>query len=277
MRERNEPDTRARPDLPRAHRLRAFVAALALAAGVSACTEDRETSTTPLGAETSPKTDVLKAGAAALQRHAPVDALNVYLVGFHPMKDDPEHQMEAHHFCRQVNEDFAQCALFDGNTASANLNGIEFIISEKLFETLPPEERKYWHPHNGEILSGQLIAPGIPDVAERELMRSKMNSYGKTWHVWTTDKEQKLPMGEPMLAWSFNRDGEARPGLVEERDQRMSITTKEIRQKRQDLVQLAKPQEGVDALHGRFARPTASIRGVVDSAAAKNEAANNPR
>lgn len=54
--------------------------------------------------------------------------MNVYLVGLHPMKDHPEHQMEAHHFCRQVNEDFAQCTLFDGNTKDANLNGIEYII-----------------------------------------------------------------------------------------------------------------------------------------------------
>ena len=66
--------------------------------------------------------------------------------------------MEAHHFCRQVNEDFAQCALFDGNSEDANLNGIEYIISARVFDQLPVEERPYWHPHNGEILSGQLVA-----------------------------------------------------------------------------------------------------------------------
>lgn len=49
--------------------------------------------------------------------------------------------MEAHHFCRQVNQDFAQCILFDGNSENANLNGIEYIVSEKLFETLSTEER----------------------------------------------------------------------------------------------------------------------------------------
>jgi hypothetical protein len=251
------------------HSVTAFVLPLFVTIALGACTDDRKvTSTTPEGAPASPKVDALKAGAAALQTHAPVNAMNVYLVGFHPMKDDPEHQMEAHHFCRQVNEDFAQCALFDGNTASANLNGIEFIISERLFETLPAEERKYWHPHNGEILSGQLVAPGIPDVAEKELMRSKMNSYGKTWHVWRTDKGHTLPVGEPMLAWSLNRDGEPRAGLVEERDKRMGTETQAIRQKRQDLVQFAKPQSGVDDLKGKFARPMAEIPGVVDKAAA---------
>ncbi len=30
--------------------------------------------------------------------------------------------MEAHLYCNQVNEDFAQCVLFDGNTKQANFN-----------------------------------------------------------------------------------------------------------------------------------------------------------
>ena len=140
----------------------------------------------PPGDDKSLKTRVLEAGAKLLQSSTPLEPMDVYLVGFHPMKEHPEHQMEAHHYCHQVNEDFAQCALFDGNGKDARLNGIEYIISEKLFESLPAEERRFWHPHNAEILSGQLVAPGIPQVAEKELMRSKMNSYGKTWHVWNT-------------------------------------------------------------------------------------------
>ena len=217
-------------------------------------------------------TDVLEMGATLMQRDAPTDALDIYLVGFHPMKDDPQHQFEAHHFCQQVNEDLAQCALYDGNTAEANLNGIEYIISERLFETLPRGERQYWHPHNGEILSGQLVAPGLPTLADKELMQSKINSYGKTWHTWDTGHGQEggdaLPLGEPALAWSFNRFGEAAPGLVESRDQRMGISTEERRRQRQDLVPMAQPQEGVDALKGAFETPTQPIPGVVDKAAA---------
>ena len=232
-----------------------------------------EPKATPAGSEESAKTDVLEAGAKVLQRDSPLGPMDVYLVGFHPMKDDPAHQMEAHHFCRQVNEDFAQCALFDGNTRDANLNGIEYIISEKLFETLPQADRQYWHPHNYEILSGQLVAPGIPEVAEKELMRKKMNSYGKTWHVWHTGTASKpadkLPLGKAMLAWSFNRDGEAEPGLAEQRDQRMDIDSAAKRQERQELRSLARPQEGVDVLNGKFPRPTTPISGVVDKKAGK--------
>lgn len=223
---------------------------------VPAVWSDTEPASRPPGKEETTKTEVLEAGAAVLQTDAPLDPMNVYLVGFHPMKADPSHQMEAHHFCSQVNEDFAQCALFDGNTRTANLNGIEYIISERLFESLPEEEKQYWHPHNYEILSGQLVAPNLPGVAENELMKGKMNSYGKTWHVWNTGTAagtgDKLPLGKPMLAWSFNRDGEAKPGLVERRDERMGIDSNETRQERQELVKLAHPQCGVDALKGAF-------------------------
>jgi hypothetical protein len=66
---------------------------------------------------------------------------------------------------------------------------------------------------------------------------------------------------KPMLAWSFNHDGEAKPGLVERRDKQMEMNTSERRQGRQDLVALAKPQAGAEALFGgrlwarRYATP----------------------
>ena len=140
----------------------------------------------PAGEPKSVTTRTLEAGAKILQSNSPVKGFDIYLVGFHPMKDHPDMQMEAHHYCHQMNEDLAQCVLFDGNTKNASMNGLEYIISEKLFASLPEQERKYWHPHNGEILSGQLVAPALPNVAEHALMKKKMNSYGKTWHVWNT-------------------------------------------------------------------------------------------
>lgn len=212
--------------------------------------------TKPAGQESSTTTKILETGADMLQNDEPIDQISIYLVGFHPMKDDPSHQMIAHHYCHQVNEDFAQCVLFDGNTEKANMNGIEYIISERLFETLPLEERKYWHPHNYEILSGQLVAPGIPDAVEHKVMDTKMNSYGKTWHVWMTGMHEqpgdKLPLGEPHLAWSFNRDGEAKPGLVAARDESLGVDTAKKKENRRDLVAKARPQCGVDSIKTSF-------------------------
>jgi len=223
----------------------------------------------PPGAEESPRTGVLEAGAKVLQAEGPAGKMDIYVVGFHPMKDAPDQQMEAHHYCRQVNEDFAQCTLFDGNAGDANLTGIEYIISERIFETLPADERAFWHPHNGEILSGQLVAPGLPEAAERELMRSKINSYGKTWHTWHTrhgtQPGDAMPLGPALLAWSFSRDGEVDPALVAARDARLGVDTARIREDRQSLREGARPQSGVDALRAHFPDAT-PIPGVVDIA-----------
>ncbi len=222
----------------------------------------------PEGKDKSTLTKVLETGANILQTATPADSMNIYLVGFHAAKDNPTHQMEAHHFCRQVNEDFAQCSLFDGNTEQANLIGIEYIISEKLFESLPEKEKEYWHPHNFEILSGQLIAPNIPDIAEKELMKGKMNSYGKTWHVWNSapfgKTGDKLPLGEPVLEWSFNREGEEMAGLIEQRDEKLNVNTMEKRQNRSDLTSLSNPQSGVDAMKNKFTNPTSPFPGIRD-------------
>ena len=237
-----------------------------------AAAQDSKPQVAPPGQGKSGSTRALEAGARVLQRNAPLHGYDMYLDGFHSMKDHPDQQMEAHHYCRQVNEDMAQCVLFDGNTANANLDGIEYIISEKLFNTLPEAERPFWHPHNGEILSGQLIAPGIPEAAEHELMKKKMNSYGKTWHVWATNVNGKpgdaLPLGPAMLAWSFGRDGELIPQLQAARDERMKVDSDKKRKDREDLRKLAKPQSGVDDLKGKYGRPTTDIPGVVDMRAA---------
>ncbi|GHE35089.1 OBAP family protein [Vulcaniibacterium thermophilum] len=264
-----------------AARVRSPFAAV-LCAALAACSGSGTsgTATRPAGTAETPRTNALEAGAAALQNDGPLAKLDIVLVGFHPLKHEPLHAMEAHHYCRQVNQDFAQCVLFDGNTVDANLNGIEYIISERLFAELPAGERPYWHPHNGEILSGQLIAPNLPRAAEHALMRDKINSYGKTWHTWMTGNARQqgmaLPLGPAHLAWSFNREGELDPALLAARDRRFGIDSREIARSRQDLVPLARPQSGVDALHGRFPSPTAPIRGVVEAAAAGHDGAGAP-
>ncbi len=230
---------------------------------------ERETSTEPAGDRKMIRQAILETGSAMLQDFTPVEQFDIYVVGFHPARDDPSMQMEAHHYCRQVNQDFLQCVLFDGNTKDANLIGIEYIISEKLFDGLPVEEQDYWHPHNFEILSGQLAAPGLPDVAEHAMLRLLMNSYGKTWHLWHTGRHDQpgsghpLPMGDPMLMWSFNRDGEGDEALMEDRNRRMKIDVPKKREKRQDLVRFANPQRGVDLLKDRLPgmpEPPAGVR-----------------
>lgn len=237
-------------------------------AGMSPAITPRQSPLRPAGKGKGAWLAGLELGANLLQQATPLKDFDVYVVGFHPAKEDPEMQMEAHHYCRVVNDDLIQCVLFDGNTRDANLIGVEYIVSERLFQALPESERSYWHPHNFEILSGQLVAPGLPDAAEKALMRKLLNGYGKTWHTWHTGRHDgqpghDLPLGEPMLMWSFNREGECDETLKQHRNQAMGIDADRKHRERQDLVKLAHPQSGVDALKDRF-HGSEPIPGVVD-------------
>lgn len=198
----------------------------------------------------------LELGSRLLQRRGPLDNFHLYLVGFHPMRDDPRAQIEAHHYCRIIDEDLVQCIMFDGSGPDARLIGVEYIVSERLYAELPADERARWHPHNYEILSGELVAPGLPPAIEKLLMRRLLNGYGKTWHTWMTSgtgAHHSLPTGAPCLAWSFNRDREIDPALAHRRDARLGVSTDARRLQRATLAAHAHPQHGVDVLAGRFA------------------------
>src|SRR5918995_6454902 len=93
------------------------------------------------GAEKSARTTMLEAGAAALQSMPPLGAINAYLDGFHFYSGRMEQQMEAHHYCAILNEEVIQCVIYDGNTKDAKLMGVEYIISEAQFNTLPAPEK----------------------------------------------------------------------------------------------------------------------------------------
>ncbi len=182
-----------------------------------------------------PKTKVLESGAAVLQSKPPVDAINVYMDGFHFYNGNMNAQMEAHHYCSVVNEDLTQCVIFDGNDKTSKLMGVEYIVSRNSFETLPPEERKLWHSHSYEVKSGELIAPGIPKTAEHAFMEKLASTYGKTWHTWNTDQGRSLPTGHPLLMMGFTADGQIHQDMVADRDRRMKASTAEEKQNRADI------------------------------------------
>ncbi len=184
------------------------------------------------GAEPSARTSALEAGAALLQDKPPIDAINAYLDGFHFYNGRPQNQMEAHHYCSILNEDVTQCVVYDGNVGDAKLMGVEYIVSERLFASLPDEEKPLWHSHVHEVSSGLLIAPGIPAVAEHALMEKLVSTYGKTWHTWHTDLRNDLPLGAPQLMMGFTMDGQANSAMVAERDRRFDVDVSELRERR---------------------------------------------
>lgn len=197
--------------------------------------EERHPRIRPAGQDRTAWLTVLEQGANLIQSTAPLKDFDVYVVGFHPAEGEPDMQMEAHHYCRVVNDDLLQCVLFDGNTRDADTIGVEYIVSGRPFDTLPEQEKPYWHPHHHEVFSGQLVAPGLPQAVETSLMKQLVNSYGKTWHTWHTDQDLKLPLGVPQLMMGFTADGQLDPKLLAERDRRLGISSAETRAARADL------------------------------------------
>lgn len=187
------------------------------------------------GDEKSTKDKALNTGADILQDKSPLKKFNTYLDGFHFYNGNINAQMEAHHYVSQLSDDLYQAIIFDGNGSDAKIMGVEYIVTEKLFKTLPREEKKFWHSHRYEVQSGTLIAPGIPEMAEHELMQKLVSTYGKTIHTWHTDQQRALPIGAPMLMMGFTKDGQLHPNLLTERDKRFHISSEEKKQKRADI------------------------------------------
>jgi hypothetical protein len=193
---------------------------------------------------------ITEAPAPAPVKAAARPTLDVFLDSFQVQKDDHAKAIETRQFCKMKNADFMQCALFDGEAPDANLVGIEYIISERLYQKLPADEQELWHPRNYEITSGLLVMPGVPAAAEKAALAKMLNTYAKTWHVWDSERSQ-LPVGEPELMWSFNHDGEAPSQLIRERDARLDVNTQKKREQRKDLLPDVRPQQGEDQLQSR--------------------------
>ena len=244
--------------------------AVGFAIALTACgAKNTASSVEGAGTPTSVETRVLEAGAAMLQRKPPIEAINTYLDGFHFYSGHLHSQMEAHHYCTILNEELIQCAIYDGNVKDAKLMGVEYIVSARLFAGLPESEKVFWHSHVHEVKSGQLVAPGIPQAAEHELMTKLVGTYGKTWHTWHTDRHEELPLGAPQLMMGFTADGQIDPSLPAARDQRFGIRSEDKRKDREatagadawlsgQAVQLGEP-----TLHGpetRSAAPAPAAR-----------------
>jgi len=209
---------------------------LALGALLAACGGSNTASSVESpGAGKSAKTATLEAGAAALQDKPPLDALNAYLNGFHFYSGNMGAQMEAHHYCAVLNEELIQCVIYDGNVKDAKLMGVEYIVSERLFKSLPAQEKTLWHSHVHEVKSGQLVAPSIPQPAEHALMKKLVGTYGKTFHTWHTDLHKELPVGVPQLMMGFTADGQADAAMVAARDKRLGVDSAEKRRNREDI------------------------------------------
>lgn len=213
----------------------AMAAPIATILGSRAGRAEQKHETPVPGRPKSTKSTLLDTAADALQIKRPIDAMSEFLNGFHFYADDMGRQVEANHFCTHLTEDFHQCVIYDSNQADAKLIGIEYIVSERVFKSLPEDEKRLWHSHNYEVKSGELIAPGVPEAAGHALMKDLVSTYGKTWHTWQIDRYHDLPLGIPQLMMGFTKDGQVNQAMAQDRDKRFDVSTAALRKDRADI------------------------------------------
>ena len=155
---------------------------------------------------------------SAAPNFPPITDIHAHVCGIHFYNGDMSRQVIAEHYCAHLSNEVLECVIYDSDKPGARLIGIEYIVSAKIFESLPAEEKKLWHSHNYEVKSGVLTAPGMADAAEKDLMKVLIGTYGKTWHTWQVDRGDKLPLGIPQLMMGFTADGQAKANIVSERD-----------------------------------------------------------
>ncbi|CAN5267755.1 hypothetical protein BH11PLA2_BH11PLA2_12250 [soil metagenome] len=161
----------------------------------------------------------------------PLSGGHAHFCGIHMAKNNPKFQIVTQHYCAAHSGGMFQCVLFDSTGKDAKLLGIEYIISDEMYQKLPADEKKYWHVHTYEVLSGGLIAPGMEPAKEEEFMKMILTTWGKAWHTWP-DPKTPVPMGEPLLIWSLTADGQVDEALVAGRDKEFKIETAKIRERR---------------------------------------------
>ncbi|KAJ8073369.1 hypothetical protein PM082_011643 [Marasmius tenuissimus] len=199
-----------------------------------------------LGEPLTATSKVLETGASATQDFRPVQNICAHLNAFHVYANDTSRFIETNHYYVR------QCILYDGPGPNARLIGIEYMITPKLYATLPQEERRYWHSHVFEVKSGMLIMPQplpIPtsawEAAETKEMEMVIELYGKVFHLWQTDRGDKLPLGEPQLMTSFTGEGQFDfEKEVGKRDERFGT---DYRRKREARKGLEEPKIHPDA------------------------------
>lgn len=172
---------------------------------------------------------------------APVKAMHHHFCGIHIAKNDPKFQLIVQHYCAPLGEQMHQCLLFDSTEKNAKLLGVEYIVDDKLFRSLPDREKKYWHPHTYEVLGGGLIAPALSEDDETKFMKALLTTWGKTWHTWP-DPATAVPLGEPLLMWALTGDGQEDRAVVARRDRMFKVSMASIRKRRVKAIGYEVPQ-----------------------------------
>jgi Protein of unknown function (DUF1264) len=120
--------------------------------------------------------------------------------GVHLMKDSPERSAVAYHFCKPLNADVNQCVLYDGTGPNAKLIGIEYLVTDAMYQKFPAEEKQYWHDHGYEVDAGLIRSLTQTGDDEKATLKVVRTLWGKVYHTWAAGED--YPQGPARLFWS---------------------------------------------------------------------------
>jgi len=120
--------------------------------------------------------------------------------GVHLLKEIPERSAVAFHFCKPLNDDISQCVLYDGTGPDARLIGIEYLVSDAVYQKMPSDEKAYWHDHKYEVDAGLLRSLTQSGDEEKATLAKVRTIWGKIYHTWVSG--QAYPRGPARLFWS---------------------------------------------------------------------------
>ncbi|CAL5345238.1 hypothetical protein CsSME_00031632 [Camellia sinensis var. sinensis] len=191
----------------------------------------------PLGKPMSTEQRLLDKGAQMMQSLKPVNQIKQHVCTLALYSQNLTRQIETHHYLTRLNQDFIQCAVYDTDDSHGRLIGVEYIITDRIFETLPPDEQKLWHSHAYEIKSGLWVNPQVPELVLKPELENLTKTYGKFWCTWQVDRGDRLPLGPPSLMMSPQpvNLGKIRPHLVEKRDCKYKISIDDLKMSRVEI------------------------------------------
>jgi hypothetical protein len=110
----------------------------------------------------------------------PVDGYNLPIGHLNAVRhnfDDPSLRVE--HFCKPHDRVMMVCQLYDSASVNATLIGIEYIITQEQYDSLPNREKPYWHAHREELRPDR-ADPRMPELSP-EQAQAEMAKLHLTW------------------------------------------------------------------------------------------------
>ena len=111
---------------------------------------------------------------------------------------DPKLQTIVHHHCKAYDDGTFICLMFHSGMKDQDKPiGFEYIITTAQYNSLPEEEKGYWHYHLIEVPRAHATFPDLTSAEAAKILPAVNETYGKV--VYFTKPEDQYPLGEPFV------------------------------------------------------------------------------